>query len=303
MSLITLFSAPKPFVDPHINIIQRNALGSWLQLAPDVEVLLIGDEEGMSEVAAEYGVEHLPQVVCSASGTPLISSIFQLARQHSDSPLLAYVNADILLLPDFVEMSRRVMRQADEFLLVGKRWDLDVTVPLAFGPRFAEQLRIDVRARGRLHPPAGSDYFIYPRGLFTKIPDFAVGRAGWDNWMLYHAAAQPWPLIDATRSILVIHQNHDYTHLAGGVIHYDHEETLHNVELAGGEDHMYMLLDTQKELMNGTIRPPRFQLVRLVRGLERRLLPYVSQKRGWRWQITRKLRRWRRKMLHTREDE
>ncbi len=303
MSLITIFSAPKPFKDPHITTIQRNALGSWLHLGPEVEVLLIGDEEGLAETAAEYGVKHLPQVACSAAGTPLISSIFQLAQLHSTSPLLAYVNADILLLPEFVEMPQRVMEQVDKFLLVGQRWDLDVTAPLSFGPHFAEQLCADALKNGRLHPPAGSDYFIYPRGLFRDIPDFSVGRAGWDNWMLYHAFTQPWPLIDATPSILVVHQNHDYAHLAGGAIHYDHQETYQNVELAGGEGHMYMLLDAQKELVNGTIRPPYFRLTRLVRGLERRLLPYVEQKRGWRWQLTRTLRRWRRMMLHTREGE
>lgn len=296
MSLITLFSAPKPFVDPHITIIQRNALGSWLQLQPEVEVLLIGDEEGMVEVAAEYGVKHLPGVACNAEGTPLISSIFKLARQHSSSPLLAYVNADILLLPDFVEMAGRALAQADEFLLVGQRYDLEVSETLVFGPRFARQLHVDAIARGRLHPPGGSDYFIYPREVFTDIPEFAVGRAGWDNWMLYHAYSQPWPLVDATRSITVVHQNHDYGHLPGGEMHYDLQETQVNVELAGGEAHMYMLLDAQMELVDGVLRRPPFTLARTLRRLERRLLPQAIRLKGWRWNLLRSLRRWRRKL-------
>ena len=44
MPLITLFSAPKPFADPHIAIIQRNALRSWT-LLPDVEVILLGKKK------------------------------------------------------------------------------------------------------------------------------------------------------------------------------------------------------------------------------------------------------------------
>ena len=41
MTLITLFSAPKPFTNPHIAMIQRNAIRSWT-LLPDVEVILLG---------------------------------------------------------------------------------------------------------------------------------------------------------------------------------------------------------------------------------------------------------------------
>lgn len=296
MNLITLFSTPKPFVDPHITTIQRNALRSWLRLAPEVEVLLVGDEEGVAEVAAEFGVQHLPQVACNNEGTPLVSSIFELIRLHSDSPLLAYVNGDILLLPDFVEMAGRAMQQADKFLLVGQRYDLDVSGPLVFGPQFASQLRVDAIARGKLHPPGGSDYFIYPREAFTDIPKFAVGRAGWDNWMLYHAYSQPWPLVDATRSIMVVHQNHDYAHLPGGEMHYDLEETQVNVQLAGGEANMYMLLDAQMELVAGVLRPPRLRMVRFLRSLERNLLPKAIQQKGWRWGLLRSLRRWRRKL-------
>ena len=111
MTFLTIFTAPKPFTDPHIDTIQRNAIRSWLHLGEDVEVLLVGEEQGLAEVAVEYGVQHLPEVERNAWHTPLVSSIFSLAREHSDAPLLAYVNADILLLPDFVSVARQVAGQ------------------------------------------------------------------------------------------------------------------------------------------------------------------------------------------------
>ena len=80
MTLLTLFSAPKPFVNPHIATIQRNAIKSWT-LLPDVEVILLGEEAGLAEAARELRVRHLPNVTRNASGTPLISSMFQLARE------------------------------------------------------------------------------------------------------------------------------------------------------------------------------------------------------------------------------
>ena len=56
MPLITLFSAPKPFTDPHIAMIQRNAIKSWT-LLHDVEVILLGEEAGLDEAARQLGVE------------------------------------------------------------------------------------------------------------------------------------------------------------------------------------------------------------------------------------------------------
>jgi len=50
MPLITLFSAPKPFTDLHIAMIQRNAIKSWTLLS-DVEVILLGEETGLAEAA------------------------------------------------------------------------------------------------------------------------------------------------------------------------------------------------------------------------------------------------------------
>src|SRR5690606_38279347 len=140
MPLLTIFTAPKPFTNPHIDTIQRNAIQSWLQLGPDVEVFLIGEEDGLAEVAQEFGLTHLPEVRRNSEGTPLVSSIFDLARQVSNSPLLAYVNADIILLPDFVTVSRQVMQQAEQFLIVGQRWDLDVRSRLDFSTGWEERL-------------------------------------------------------------------------------------------------------------------------------------------------------------------
>ena len=67
MPLITLFSAPKPFTNPHIATIQRNAIRSWT-LLPDVEVILFGEETGLAEAAKELGVKHIPSVACNESG-------------------------------------------------------------------------------------------------------------------------------------------------------------------------------------------------------------------------------------------
>jgi len=296
VTFLTLFTAPKPFIDPHIATIQRNAIQSWCHLGEDVEVLLVGDEPGMAGVASEYGLRQLPEVARSEAGTPLVSSIFDLARRASAAPLLAYLNADILLLPDFVEAARQVSALAKRFLVIGQRWDLDVRTLLDFSPGWDGRLRQEVGAHGREHMPAGSDYFLFPRDLFTEIPDFAIGRAGWDNWMIFHARQQGWPVIDATPSILVVHQDHDYSHLPGGKPHYEHPESQVNQDLAGGSANLYMVLDSDRQLLDGRVRRPRLTLMRLLRSIEMYLTPPGSQRRGLRWKLARPFRRLRRRI-------
>jgi len=235
-------------------MIQRNALRSWKELGADVDVLLMGAEEGAAEAAAELGLRFVPRIPRNPQGTPLLSAMFELAREHSDSPLLAYANADILLLPDFLETARSTAGQLERFLLVSQRWDLDVTAPLDFSTGWQERLRADIRQRGRLHPRGGSDIFIYPRECFTQLPDFAIGRSGWDNWMFYEARRRGWSLVDATGEITLVHQDHDYSHLPGGRPHYRQPESAENVHLAGGNRRIFTLADIDRRLVDGQVR-------------------------------------------------
>ncbi len=254
MADLTIFTAPKPFTNPHIALIQRNAIRSWKALGPGVEVLLIGDETGMAEAAAELGVAHLPGVQRNANGTPLVSSMFDLARRNSSAPLLACVNADIVLTPDVIAGAQAALKQTARFLLVGQRWDLDVREPLDFAPGWPERLRERAQREGRLHRASGSDYFIFPRDCFANMPPFAIGRAGWDNWMIYSGRAQGWPVIDGSADIFIVHQNHDYSHLPGGQPHYKLPETFENIRLAGGKRAIFELPDASHRLVNGRLR-------------------------------------------------
>ncbi|HEX6269747.1 MAG TPA: hypothetical protein VFZ43_05900 [Anaerolineales bacterium] len=274
MPLITIFSAPKPFTDAHIATIQRNAIKSWT-LLPDVEVILLGEETGLAQAAHELGVKHIPNVTRNQSDTPLISSMFQLARENSNSELLCIINADMILMPDFVAAARRSRLrsprrgQRDKFVLLSQRWDLDITAPLEFAPGWERQLGSTVRTQGQLHRPAGSDFFLFPKSCYQDVPDFAIGRAGWDNWMIYKARKEKWPVIDCTPSVMVIHQNHDYGHLPGGMSHHEHPDTNENIRLAGGQANIrYTILDSTHRLVGGKLVRPKLSYLRFVRGVE-----------------------------------
>lgn len=274
MTLLTVFTAPKPFVNPHIAMIQHNAIRSWKALGAEVDVILMGEETGLDEAAQEMGVRHIDRVERNAAGTPLVSSLFELARHNSDSPLLLYVNADILLLPDVLEAARLVMTQTEKFLIVGQRWDLDVREPLEFELGWQTRLIERVQKKGQRHPRGGSDYFIFPRDCFTTIPPLAVGRAGWDNWMIYEGRRNGWAVVDASEMVMVVHQDHDYSHLPDGKPHYRLPETFENVRVGGGKRTIFTLLDTSHVLVNGRLRKPKFTWEKFWREVE--IFPLVS---------------------------
>jgi hypothetical protein len=251
MPFLTIFTAPKPFSDPHIATIQRNAIQSWLHIGEEVEVLLIGEETGMAEVASEFGIRHLAEVDRNREGTPLVSSIFELARQHSDSHLLSYINADILILPDFLRVAKQIASLAERFLVVGQRWDLDIRQELDFIPGWESRLQDDLGQRGRLHPPAGSDYFIFPRACFMEMPAFAIGRAGWDNWMFFHAR-QKWPVINAAQAIKLSIRITITATCPENPVRLP--ETFQNIRLAGGRRAIFTLQDADCALVDGDLQ-------------------------------------------------
>jgi hypothetical protein len=283
MAYLTIFTAPKPFTNPHINIIQRNAVQAWKSL-PDVDVLLIGDEPGIPEAAREFGVRNVPQVQRDEKGIPLVSSVMEKGHTFSDSPFLCYANADMLLMSDVLTATRQAAAQAKDFLLISQRWNLDLTVPFDFGAGWESRLRAEVGQRGEFYSPWGIDYFVFPRHMYAEnVPDFTIGRPAWDNWMVY-TAVHTWGMaIDATRSVIAVHQNHDYSHLPGNKPPYGSEVAKSNLAKAGGRKRVYNILDTNRELIKGQIRRPRPYLARTLRLLERWLTP--DDLRGWRWML------------------
>jgi len=210
-SMLTIFTLPKPFTG-HSAIIQRNAINSWLKLKPTCEIILCGNDYGIAETAAELYVKHEPSVETNEYGTPLLSSAFQVIKEKASNSLLCYVNADIIITQSLIDAVRQV--NFKEYLLVGQRWNLDIDEALDYEhPGWEKQLLEKVDLEGKIQPPFGSDYFIFPKEVNWEIPDFAVGRPGWDNWLIFRARALKIQVVDATLVGTVVHQNHNYAHI------------------------------------------------------------------------------------------
>ncbi|MDY6938072.1 MAG: glycosyltransferase family 2 protein [Cyanobacteriota bacterium] len=212
---MSIFAVPKPF-EGHIGTIQRNAIASWTQLKPTPEILLFGDEEGTESVTREFGLRHIPQVDRNDCGTPMLDGIFAIARQQATYPMLAYLNADIILTDDFILAVSVVAAQFSQFLMLGRRWDADITASVDFSAHWDVNLRQLVRQSGTLATYQAKDYFVFPKSVFPTLPPFAIGRGYWDTWMVEAALDRGYPVVDASLVVSAIHQNHPYNHLRGG---------------------------------------------------------------------------------------
>ena len=273
--MITIFSIPKPFLG-HVDIIQRNAIESWLKIYPKPEVILFGDEEGLDKAAKEFGVSNILEIEKNEFGTPLLNSAFSLAQKIAKNDLLVYINTDNILTSDFIPTIQKVDKPL--FLLSGQRRDMDIKEPLQFDKsNWEEELREDIAKKGKLHRPSGMDYCVFPRNLLHDLPSFTVGRPGWDNWLIYHFRSHKIPVIDATKVVTVIHQ----THCIDGKRDKG-PEARYNIELAGGFSQMLTLRDADWLLTEeGLKRPPFLRKIfsklslfypwRFILGIKRKL--------------------------------
>jgi hypothetical protein len=214
-AVLTLFAVPKPFHGLAATV-QHNALASWTRLGDDVRLILFGDDEGVAEAAATYGATHVPDVTVNEYGTPLLDSVFARAQALAETPLLGYVNADIVFLDDLLPSLRRVALR--RFLLVGRRRGLTLDERLdVHRPGWEQELRARAERNGRLDGAFYVDYFVFRReNPFGELLPFAVGRPAWDNWLIFQTRRRGIPVVDATRSITAIHQDHGYEHVPEG---------------------------------------------------------------------------------------
>lgn len=238
---ITLFALPKPFTAPQTKLIQTNAIASWLRLRPWVEVILLGDEPGLAEFAADRGIRHCPEIRKNRFGTPLLSDAFRRAHEWAQTPYLMYCNSDVILTDDLLRCVDRL--EADgrfqRFLAFGRRDDLRVSKLVDFSdPQEADQFFAEHKRLGSAAPVVCKEYFLFSQDLYREIPDFAVGRGNWDNWMVHHARELEVPVINTTSAISAIHQIHDYQHLNTSRLgcYVTCPEARENERLAGGRN-------------------------------------------------------------------
>lgn len=205
---MTLFSTMRPFVEAHTILIQRNAIQSWLALRPRPQIILMGDDVGIAEIAREFSVQHVPDVEKNDRGIPMRSSMCRIAHAAADHELLCIINSDIIVLDHFFNALSSI--SLEQFVAAGRRYDLDVDEAIdAESDDWQSTLRARMHNEGALNGPSTLDYVVYPKSITPPVlPPFPMNSLGWDPWFLYAHRRRGIPVVNATQVIDVIHQNH-----------------------------------------------------------------------------------------------
>lgn len=245
--MITFFTTAKSF-EGGARIRQVNAIRSWLAVHPDVEVLLFGSGGGYTEIVAELGLTHIPDVATNELGVPRVDSMFSIAAARARHPIQSYINCDIVLLDDFLPAVMRI--SFDKFLMVAQRYDVNIESPIDFkSDDWVVPIRKKVKAEGKKLAPCGIDFFLQKGGVWGELPPMVVGRGMYDNWLIYRCRSRGVPVVDATDEVLVVHENHDYRHIHGGKEAVSvGVEANRNLELGGGYRYMFTIQDADWRL-------------------------------------------------------
>lgn len=255
--MLTIFSTPKAFRG-HMAIIQRNAVRSWILLHPDCEVVLIGDDEGTADAARELGVRHEAKVLRNEYGTPYLSYIFDRAQELASHDVLCYSNCDIMQMNGFIEAVKHVSSWSKSFLMVGRRWDTDITEPWDFEQAdWQERLKSFAMKKGKQRHYGMIDYFTFSKGIYYKqfLP-FVIGRPSWDNWLIWKTRSLNIPVVDVSSVVTAVHQNHDYSHHPHGEKGFlKGPEAKYQYNLVGDWRHIYSIEDATHTLTSEGIKP------------------------------------------------
>ncbi len=251
---ITLFSSPKAFTG-HFGVIQTNAFRSWAQLS-DTDVIIFNSDDTAQAVIKECGFKTF-DVDANKNGVPILSQMFQTAVSKAKGDYILFTNADIIHFQTIVDCAKHLSQMYTDYVAYGHRVDLDITEEINFKDGWDKDIQSAANQRGVLHGPTGIDYFLMPKASFERfnMPDFTIGRPGWDQWTLRRIRELGLPSINITADNTVIHQNHDYSHHKDGIQGvWEGEDAQKNRKMAGGSHHAFLTIsDATHKLQDGKI--------------------------------------------------
>ncbi len=254
--MLTFFTTAKAFLG-HDGLIQRNALASWKRLDPHIEIIVFGDDAGAAEVCEELGLRHERHVTRHESGAKYLNSIFKRAEEIARNEYLCFSNCDIVLTEDFRIAFEKVRAWRERFLLVARRWDVDITEPIDFGrPEWAREIREEAIDKGFRQDESWIDFFVFRKGMYSNMPAVIVGHCYWDNWMIWRALSDGAPVVDGSQFVIPVHQNHGYNAKFGRAkgVPTDALSQL-NLRTIGGERHVRRIdAATHSLTRNGKVR-------------------------------------------------
>ncbi len=207
--MITIFSTCRSFKDERFNLIQRNAIGSWIRLNPRPQIIIMGDDPGSKEICEEFNLVYEPNVKKSKYNTPILSNMIEIADISAEFDNILCVSSDIIVFQNTIDIIKN-LEKFGSFCGVSRKLENDfIDYVLDFSIGWEEK----VLEKTYLGMVTSGDFFLYPRGFWKNVPEFIIGRSYCDSW-LYAEAISRNSLIDLTEVVPIVHQYHHHNHIS-----------------------------------------------------------------------------------------
>lgn len=224
--LLTLFTTWND--NPEKYLVHNLTVRNWLSLRPFVIPVIFTNETEVAEDCRRHGWEAFPVRVGAADGIPVLKYMYHDVMAAFNTTFYAYSNGDILYTMSLIETLVSLINSSVDLekpvMLVGKRTNVN-NVSESEGS-YWDNLTAIAKSRGKLFTGYAEDYFITPRNYpWKNIAEVVIGRRAYDNWLVYYARKLKYTVIDATGTLLAVHQttasgnfeghghkNRDYNH-------------------------------------------------------------------------------------------
>ncbi|KAK3600955.1 hypothetical protein CHS0354_004164 [Potamilus streckersoni] len=234
--LLTLFTSWTDDEDKYL--VHNLTTLNWLSLRPFVMPIIFTNETALARVCESAGWVVLPLRVTAADGIPVLKYMYIDVMRRFESNFYAYANSDILFTDTLVVTLTDILKtnsalptsdvnnstSQDCTLIVGRRTNVN-NITMEEGLSWSEITKV-AKERGSLFQSNAEDYFItsslYP---WNDIPEIVIGRRAYDNWLVLNARKQKHQVIDATNTILAVHQttkHGNYEGMAKKTTDYNH---------------------------------------------------------------------------------
>ena len=204
--LLTIFTTFSSSAEKYV--CRNNTIINWMSFGTTVKPIFFSDDADLLNKIKSKGWD-VQRPSKTAIGIPILKYMYLDAMKKYRSKFYAYVNGDILFTQNLIDTLRFItgsskINQTHPMLIVGQRTNVkNVSEQQAS----THENIMKIYKTGKLFTAWGEDYFItnanYP---WHDCPEVVIGRVAYDNWLVLNANKRRHTTIDATRTLLALHQ-------------------------------------------------------------------------------------------------
>ena len=186
-----------------------NTLRNWALFLPQIQPLLFTYEtdENLIKLAKSLGwlIADVPRL--GKNKVPIWKDMYFAAQNHSNSVFYGWFNGDLLFDDGLINTLTAVehyLNQLDRTLIVGQRTNFELRNREIWNKSDVTK----AAKEGTLYHIHALDYFILARNQYVwdQVPDVVIGRTYYDNFLVYVALKNKLSVVDASKTVLTLHQ-------------------------------------------------------------------------------------------------